>query len=87
MTIQFGEGVRVENPREYDLATVEQLRHLLEAGSEAQLDPHRRHFYEIDGRDETYYIYVSPISGNVALLAKWLRQSEECCMIAEELVA
>jgi hypothetical protein len=85
--IQLKEGARVENPREYELSAVEQLRRLLENGSQGQPDPQRTHFYEIDTQNETYYIYISPISGNVALLAKWLRQSEECCMSPEELVA
>jgi hypothetical protein len=27
------------------------------------------------------------VNGNVVLLAKWLRQSEECCLTASNLVA
>ena len=85
--IQVKEGARIENPREYEPGAVEQLRHLLEAGNPAQRDPRRENFYEIEGRSETYYIHHSPISGNVVLVAKWIRQSQDCCLSSEHLVA
>ncbi len=85
--IQINEGARIENPREYEPGTVESLRLLLEVGSPAQRDPHRENFYEIEGNSETYYIHISPISGNVVLLAKWLRQSQDCCLSTGHLVA
>jgi hypothetical protein len=84
---QIKEGVRIENPREYESAAVENLRLLIQGGSLAQRDPQRENFYEIEGNGETYYIHVSPVNGNVVLLAKWLRQSEECCLTASNLVA
>jgi hypothetical protein len=85
--IQIKEGVRIENPREYELGAVESLRLLLEMGSPTQSDPRRENFYEVEGNSETYYIHVSPVSGNVVLLAKWLRQSQECCLSTGNLVA
>jgi hypothetical protein len=85
--IQVKVGARIENPREYEHGTVEQLRYLLEVGSPSQRDPHRENFYEIESDSETYYIHISPISGNVVLLAKWLRQSQDCCLSAGHLVA
>ncbi len=85
--IQFKKGARVENPREYETGAVEQLRHLLEAGNPGQRDPRRENFYEVENQCETYYIHVSPISGNVTLLARWIRQSQECCTNSEQLVA
>jgi hypothetical protein len=84
---QFKKGATVENPREYETAAVEQLRNLLESGNPAQRDPRRENFYDIENQFETYYIHVSPISGNVTLLAKWIRQSQECCSNTEQLVA
>jgi hypothetical protein len=80
--IQINEGARIENPREYESGTVENLRLLLEVGSPAQRDPNRENFYEIEGNSETFYVHVSPVSGNVVLLAKWLRQPQECCISA-----
>jgi hypothetical protein len=85
--IQFKKGASLENPREYENVAVEQLRNLLEAGNPGQRDPRRENFYEIENQYETYYIHVSPISGNVTLLAKWIRQSQECCANSEQLVA
>ena len=85
--IQINEGARIENPRQYEPGAVENLRQLLEVGSPGQRDPQRENFYEIEGNSETYYIHISPVSGNVVLLAKWLRQSQECCLSARHLVA
>jgi hypothetical protein len=87
MMIQINEGARIENPRAYEPGAVEGLRHLLEVGSPAQRDPNRENFYEVEGGTETYYIHLSPITGNVVLLAKWLRQSQDCCLSANHLVA
>jgi hypothetical protein len=85
--IQVKEGARIENPREYEGVAVESLRQVLEMGGPVQNDPHRENFYEVEGHNETYYIHVSPVSGNVVLLAKWLRQSQQCCLAAENLLA
>lgn len=85
--IQIKEGARIENPRKYEPGAVEHLRHLLEVGIPAQRDPRRENFYEIECNHDTYYVHVSPISGNVVLLAKWLRQPLDCCLISGHLVA
>ena len=85
--IQVKERARIENPRKYESSAVEHLRYLLEVGSPAQRDPHRKNFYEIEGDSETYYIHISPVSGNVVLLAKWLHQTPDCCFSAGHLVA
>lgn len=80
--VQVKQGTRIENPRKYAPGAVEELRHLLKTGSPAKRDPNREHFYEIESGAETYYIHISPFSGNVVLLAKWLRQSQACCLTA-----
>lgn len=81
------EGTKIENPRAYEASAVEHLRHLLEMGSPAQRDPRRENFYEVGNDSETYYLHVSPVSGNVVLLARWYRQPQDCCLSAEHLVA
>ena len=78
--IEVKEGVRIENPRHYECGAIEHLRQLLASGSPAQRDPRREHFYEMEASNETYYIHISPVSGNVVLLAKWVRQSQDCCI-------
>ncbi len=85
--IQFKKGASVENPREYETVAVEQLRNLLESGNPGQRDPLRENFYEIESQYEMYYIHVSPINGSVTLLAKWIRQSQECFAGSEQLVS
>jgi len=87
MEIQLKEGASIENPREYAAHAVEQLRQLLAAGNPAQPDPRRQNFYDIEGKDETYYIHVSPITGNIVLLARWIREAEECCHSAGHFAA
>jgi hypothetical protein len=87
MEIQLKEGANIENPREYAAHAVEQLRQLLVAGKPAQADPRRQNFYEIENGDEKYYIHVSPITGNVVLLARWIRQANECCQAAGHFVS
>jgi len=77
--VRIQEGGILENPREYDDVSVENLRRLLLGGAEANRDPRRQHFYEIDGEAETYYIHISPVTGKVTLLARWLRQPQSCC--------
>jgi hypothetical protein len=85
--IQIKEGAKIENPREYESGAVENLRLLLQMGSAALRDPQRENFYEVEGCNETFYIHVSPVSGNVVLLAKWLRQAQHSCLSATSLVA
>ncbi len=53
--LQIKEEAQVENPREYEPGTVEELRHLLQAGSPAKRDPQRENFYEVESKSETYY--------------------------------
>lgn len=78
--IQVKTGAQIENPREYERGAVEHLRHLLALGSLVQRDPKRENFFEIESNRETYYIHISPVSGNVVLLARWIRNPEDCCL-------
>jgi hypothetical protein len=80
-------GAKIENPRGYDPGAVAHLQQLLEKGCPVQMDTQRENFYEIEGGNETYYIHLSPISGNVVLVAKWLRQSQACCAGSGKLFA
>jgi hypothetical protein len=76
---QSPQYVRIENPRSYQPDVVDGLRQSLNGGDHARRDSRRENFYEVDGRDETYYIHVSPVTGNVVLLAKWARRQPVCC--------
>ena len=78
MLLQMRKGSRIENPREYSPLAVEELRQLLTEGGQAQQDPRRENFYQLEDHNGTYYIHISPITGNVMLLAKWSRQPQDC---------
>ncbi|HTC61924.1 MAG TPA: hypothetical protein VK709_03705 [Candidatus Saccharimonadales bacterium] len=85
--IKFNQGVKVENPRAYEAWAVKHLQYLLEVGSPMERDPRRANFYNVDGGSEIYYIHVSPVSGNVILLARWMRQTHACFSDSKQLAA
>ena len=87
MVLQITELAKIENPREYAAHEVNDLRLLLLAGGQAKSDPRRKHFYNLADEKNTYYIHISPISGNVILLAKWLRDPAHCYAEAEPMMA
>lgn len=61
--------LRIENPRNHSYEAVEKLRRLLAEGAGICEDPHRADFYEVHDDAAVYYIYASPITGKVYLLA------------------
>ena len=87
MLLQMKEESKIENPRSYATPAVEGLRDLLTVGSQVQPDPNRDHFYQLEDDKNSYYIHVSPITGNVILLAKWPRQTHACYAGKGSLVA
>jgi hypothetical protein len=87
MLLQMNEQTRIEDPRQYGANVVNDLRNLLTSGGCAQPDPRRENFYELENGGHTFYIHVSPINGDVMLLAKWLSNSKEACASAAHLAA
>ncbi len=86
MVLQFDEAPRIENPRNYPPEIVGELRSLLSAGRPVHRDPRRKDIYEIQGCDSTLYVYVSPLTRTVVLLARWSRQTDPPCLeMAEEI--
>jgi hypothetical protein len=86
MVLQFDEEPRIENPRNYPPEIVGELSSLLSAGRPVQRDPRRKDIYEIQGCDSTLYVYVSPLTRTVVLLARWSRQTDPPCLeMAEEI--
>ena len=69
--------------------TLEELKSLLMEGAEARPDLCRRNFYELDGGTRVFYIFVSPRTGKVPLLAVWenARQAATPRVSQTELVA
>ncbi|HET6145008.1 MAG TPA: hypothetical protein VFE02_15970 [Candidatus Acidoferrales bacterium] len=85
--LKSNQGAKVENPRAYDPGAVEHLQYLLNVGVPAVRDPKRENFYEIESSSETFYVHVSPVSGNIVLLARWIRQTRECYSDSRHLTA
>jgi hypothetical protein len=87
MKLQMRNRSRINNPREYAASVVDDLRNLLLMGGRAQRDLRRENFYELEGDSDTYYIHISPITGDLTLLAKWVRQHQDACIEEVPLVA
>jgi len=77
MVLRVKVQTKVENPRGYIAKVVDELRNLLTAGAQARRDPSRENFYEIENANNIFYIHISPLTGNVVLLAKWPGQTRD----------
>jgi len=84
MLLQIKEQTRIEDPRQYGCAVVDDLRNLLTAGGWALRDPHRENFYEMETESSKFYFHISPVNGEVVLLAKWLNNAKEACTLAAQ---
>jgi hypothetical protein len=65
------EKILIENARHYPKEIVDQLRTALSNGASLNADESRKNLYYVDAQDHTYFIYVSPASGNITLIAAW----------------
>ena len=63
--------VRIESQRHHPVQDVETLQRLLAAGADARIDSHHKDFYEVEDAGRVFYIYVSPVNGQVRLAAIW----------------
>lgn len=72
--LRWNPNWRIEDPRKHPYETVERLRALLAEGTSIRQDPRRQSFYEVHDDASVYYIYASPISGRVYLLATWQKE-------------
>jgi hypothetical protein len=57
--------------KNYPFEVVEQLKKLLVEGVSARPDPGRKKFYDIESADRAFFIHLSPLTGEVILLAVW----------------
>jgi hypothetical protein len=63
--------LEIEDLRKHPQEMIAQLRDLLASGGAAIPDPKRVGFYEVKRLEQIYYIYVSPNTGKVLLIAAW----------------
>jgi len=71
MQMNFGPVLEIDDLGNHDAATVIQLGILLAGTVNVVADPKRKNVYEVEGGSTVYYIYVSPVSGTISLLACW----------------
>jgi hypothetical protein len=71
MRMNFGPVLKIEDLGNHPPATVIQLGILLAGTVDVVPDPKRKDVYEVVGGSTVYYIYVSPASGTISLLACW----------------
>ncbi|MGH9709170.1 MAG: hypothetical protein ACRD4H_08045 [Candidatus Acidiferrales bacterium] len=71
MVMKLEHEVNIEDPRHHSEERVEVLRRLLAGGARVESDPKRPDFYEVESGSDIYYIHISPVTGNILLLAAW----------------
>lgn len=71
MITNITEKLHIEDPRNHPPEIVNSLRQLITAGVSPTPDPKRAHFFEVQHETLVYYVYISPASGSVMLLATW----------------
>lgn len=74
MKMSFGPVIEIEDLGSHHPATVIDLGILLAGQVGVMPDPKRKGFYEVKGGRTVYYIYVSPRSGTISLLATWTNE-------------
>lgn len=72
--------LEIEDVRNHSQEMISHLRDVLAGGAAVTPDPKRLGFYEAKDGKHIFYIYVSPSTGKVLLLAAWPRQES---LIAE----
>jgi hypothetical protein len=51
--------------------TIDRLRQLLAGEGTVRPDQRRPGFFDVESGSETFFIHVSPVTGNILLLAAW----------------
>ena len=68
---------KIENLRWYHPELITQLRTSLATGAQATPDPRRQAFYDVRSGGRVFFIHISPVSGNVMLLATWHEERKD----------
>ena len=75
MILRLSHLPAIDNLRHYPREVVERLKSALKNGAPAKADPRRKGFYDVTDGERVFFIHISPVSGNVWLLASWLEES------------
>jgi hypothetical protein len=71
MRMNFGEVFEVRDLGKHSAVTVICLGFILASTVNVTPDSKRKHFYEVEEGSTIYYIYVSPVTGTIYLIATW----------------
>jgi hypothetical protein len=71
MRMNFGEVLDIEDLGSHPPGTVIRLGILLAGAVNVMPDPKRKNFYEVRDGLSCYYIYVSPVTATISLIAAW----------------
>ena len=71
MRINFGEVLDIEDLGRHSAGTVIRLGIVLAGTVNVTPDPKRKNFYELKEGTTSYYIYVSPVTATISLIASW----------------
>ena len=71
MRMNFGEVLEIEDLGNHPALTVITLGVLLAGEVDVTPDAKRKDFYEMESGSTVYYIYVSPVTGTISLIATW----------------
>src|SRR5438874_7123657 len=77
MMLRLNGDRKIENLRGYHPEIVDQLRTSLATGAQATPDPRRQDFYDVRSGGRVFFIHISPVSGNVLLLATWREERKD----------
>jgi hypothetical protein len=69
--MSFGEVFEIQDLGNHSALTVIKLAILLAGEVNAAPDPKRKDLYEIESASTVYYIYVSPFTYTISLIAAW----------------
>ena len=71
MTINVKDTEKIRDGRRHPPEVLGEFKALLAGGAAISSDPKRPDIYELQRGDEIFYFYLSPITGEILLLAVW----------------
>lgn len=71
MRMNFGGVLQIEDLGKHPAVMVISLAILLAGTANVTPDPKRKNFYDVESGSTGYYIYVSPVTGTISLIATW----------------
>jgi hypothetical protein len=76
MRLNFGDMLEIQDLGNHPASTVINLGILLAGGVDAKPDLKRKDLYEVESVTTAYYIYVSPVTGAISLIASWKKVAQ-----------